>query len=127
MGHHPQQPLLHTEPLDQRLVFLAQHQELVFELQLPLGAAAIALGGPQADAQTAHHLQLLPAGKPVAQLLQQGVAGEDLLGGGLKLDQCRGGHEPMQLEQLRALGRIGDLQACIEAKVLVFQKRHQSP
>jgi hypothetical protein len=36
-----QQPLLHIQALDQGLVLLAQHQQLVLQLQFPLTAAAI--------------------------------------------------------------------------------------
>ena len=125
MGHHPQQALLHPKALDQGFVFLAQHQQLIFQLQLALGAAAIDLSGPQAHAQARNHLHLLPARQPAAQLLGDGIAGNHLLGQGGQFHQGRGGHQPMQLQQLGLAGRIGDLQAHLEGALLTFEELDQ--
>jgi len=78
VGHHAQQAFLRAEAVDQGFVLLAQHQELVFQLQLALGAAAIQFGGLQAEAKAAHHLILLPAGQPAAQLLKNAAARKHL-------------------------------------------------
>jgi len=125
VGHHPQQPLLHPHALDQGLVLLAQHQQLVLQLQLAGAAAAIRLRRAQAQPQAAHHIQLLPAGQPAAQLLGHGAAGEHLLGGRLQLHQggCR--HQAVQLQQLGPLGRIHHLQLHLKAEVLALQQCHQ--
>lgn len=121
MGHHAQQPLLHPQALDQGFVFLTQHQHLVFQLQLPLGTAAIHLGGPQAHAQVTDHLQLLPTGQPALQLIQHRVARQHLPGWWLQFHQGRGGHQPVQLQQLGSQGGVGHLQSHLEAAVAGFE------
>ena len=88
MGHHAQQALLGLKAVDQGFVLLTQNQQLVFELQLALGAAAIELGGFEAETQVADDLVLLPARHPAPQLLKNTAASKDLFGGRLKLDQC---------------------------------------
>ena len=79
MGDHAQQSLLGMDAINQRLVFLTQHQQLVFQLQFLLGSAAIEFSGPEAQAKTADNTILLPAGNPSLQLLKDVAAGKHLL------------------------------------------------
>ena len=125
VGHHPQQPLLGLQPVDQCFVLLTQHQQLIFELEFLLGAAAIEFGGLEAEAKTAHHFVLLPARHPSAQLLKDAAAGEHLLGQWLQFDQRRRHHKPMQFKQFRLLDRICHLECHVKAAVLMFQKLDQ--
>ena len=106
---------------------MAQHQDLVFELEFPLGPTAVAFRWAKAQAEAAHHLQLLPARQPVAQLLQEHVSCKHLFGCRLELDQRRGGHEAVQLEKLGPLRWIGELQAHLKTKVFLLEKRNEAP
>jgi hypothetical protein len=87
MGHHAQQAFLSVNPVDQGFVFLAENQELVFQLKFFLGAAAVQFRWPQAEAKSAHHPVLLPARHPAFELLEDVATRKHLFRCGLKLDQ----------------------------------------
>jgi len=57
---------------------------------------------------------------------QLGVAGEHLLGSGFQLDQGRGGHQAVQFQQFGPLGRIGHIEAHLEAEVFRLEEVHQA-
>ena len=58
------------DPVDQGFVLLAQDQELIFQLQFLLRAAAIQLRRSQTQAETTDDAILLPAWKPALELLK---------------------------------------------------------
>ena len=99
---------------------------MVFQLDLPQGAAAVDLDGAQAEAKAGDGLNLLPAGQPAAQFLAEGIAGKHLLGMGFQLHQRRGGDKAMELEQLRVKRRVDNLQAHLKAAILGFEGVEQA-
>ena len=122
MRHHAQEPLLGLKAIDQGLVFLAQDQQLILELKLTLGSAAIKLRGLEAQSQVAYDFILLPTRHPATQLLKDAAASEDLFGSRLKLDQCWCDHQTVKLKQLGLGGGIRELQGDIKSTVLALEK-----
>ena len=54
------------------------------------------------------------------------MAGQHLLGERIELHQGGGGHQPMQFEQFGLAGRVGHLQAHLEATLLALEKLQQA-
>ena len=125
MSHHSQQPFLGLQAINQCFVLLTQHEELIFQLELPLRPAAIQLCRLEAESEPADNFVLLPAGQPPSQLLENAGTGKDLLWKRLKLDERWCYNKAMKFQQLGLLHRISDLKCHVKATVLMFQKLDQ--
>ena len=124
MGHHAQQAFLGMNAIDQRLVLLTQHQELILELEFLLGPTPIKFRGSEAEAETAYHPILFPARYPPFELLKDVASCKNLFRVWSKFDEGWRHHKAMQFQKFGLVRGISDLQGDFEAQVFPFQKLH---